>query len=1472
MQFKLLLSRSLRWMGLSVFLLVALLVGTFGFLQTSIGLGWAGRLFANLMSSPGYSVTLRGIEGSFPFDLRITRIEISDERGTWLLLNDAHLDIAASELLAGTLHIRALTVGEIAVARMPAASPRKPVPLSERLRLPQLPVSVTLDRLALERLALGADILGETVEATVAGGAVLQGGVTELLLDLHRTDGRPGNLGIELRESGLEPVLALRVTASEPTGLLLGQWLNRADRPALTASLSGDGALTDWHGRFEASAGQLARLAGEVTMSAVRDTSIALNATAVIAALLPPELAALAGDSVPISARARISENGTIALDGLSIDMAAGQLNADLALAGPDRAIAGHLRANLAQLGPVSGLFGQPVRGSAELIATISGTDDRPRLRIDATGESIGIAAAGASRADARVDIAWRGNPSDPPTRLDVTASGRIHGIAMPEQVPTELGRDVDWSLAATGAPDGGAVEVTDFTIRGAGIDIAGAGKTGRFGQELEASLRLAIADLRPLAGIFGRPLEGELALNATARQRSRDRNLITLDGSIERLHTGIAALDALAAGSVAIAGSAQRDADGVLRLDKLTLTGASSAVAATGSFDPATRQLAATIKTELQGLQTVGASLGTRLAGNLSGKVAVAGRLDGLRVQGHLAGDELVVGAAVLDRVRLEAEIADTARPNAEISGDFRSGRLEGTLAFEADAEKPDELAVRRLRLKAGDSVVNADLKVDPRTLLTQGIVKAVLPDLALWSRLTGTPLAGHLDVMAELGARAGQSLDLSVNGDRLASGTGGSRIAIGHLAATTRLKDLFGTPSGAGRANITAVSFPAGGLTTATLSIDSRQPGRFVFEGDAKGTFTDPLSVSLGGAAQLAPNGAALDIQISRLTGALGADRVQLMRPLSLAKHGNDLMLSGLNLSVGSGQITGDVARRGAVLSADLAGRNLSLASAARLAGYHDVSGTAGFDISIAGTMAAPHGRFTVSGQALRFAVSKQQRLPTLGMDLGGTWNGRELSLNGKVTGIKGDRLELSGTAPVALTPALAIAVPSQGRLALRLQGSGDVGNLADLLPLGEDRFAGRFMVDGSITGTPAAPAASGQVTITDGRYENFATGAVLTRMRLDLAGDRDRLTVREFSASDTAKGSLAGRGSVVLGGTGPSADFSVTLDRFRLVGRDEAVLTTSGTVAIAGAISSPKVTARLTTEQGQLRIPDNLSPSVTRLPVVEINNRAKKVEATKSPKTSRPAIPAALDIQIAVPGPMFVRGRGLDSEWRGQINVTGTSDAPRIIGSLEAIRGTFDFLGKSFKLSRGNIAFDGGATIDPTLDIVAEIAASDITAQVSVTGPVSAPKIAMSSVPSVPQDEILSRVLFNRAVGQITAAEGIQVAQAAATLAGGGPGVLDRLRGRIGLDRLVFGSAPSGMASSNLNPAAGGSASTSTAISGGKYVAEGVYVGATQGLAPQSSKVMVEIEVRPRVTVQSDFSQTGGSGIGLNYKYDY
>ena len=132
-----------------------------------------------------------------------------------------------------------------------------------------------------------------------------------------------------------------------------------------------------------------------------------------------------------------------------------------------------------------------------------------------------------------------------------------------------------------------------------------------------------------------------------------------------------------------------------------------------------------------------------------------------------------------------------------------------------------------------------------------------------------------------------------------------------VGHVAAIGRLKDLFGTPFGTGRATMTAVSFSSGDLTNASLNLDSPRAGRFTFGAEAKGKFIEPVSASLAGAGEFSPDAAAIDIRVSRLAGALGGDRVQLTRPLSLAKHGKDLVLSALELSIGSGQISGNAAR---------------------------------------------------------------------------------------------------------------------------------------------------------------------------------------------------------------------------------------------------------------------------------------------------------------------------------------------------------------------------------------------------------------------------------------------------------------------------------------------------------------------------------------------------------------------------------
>jgi translocation and assembly module TamB len=311
----------------------------------------------------------------------------------------------------------------------------------------------------------------------------------------------------------------------------------------------------------------------------------------------------------------------------------------------------------------------------------------------------------------------------------------------------------------------------------------------------------------------------------------------------------------------------------------------------------------------------------------------------------------------------------------------------------------------------------------------------------------------------------------------------------------------------------------------------------------------------------------------------------------------------------------------------------------------------------------------------------------------------------------------------------------------------------------------------------------------------------------------------------------------------------------------------------VSIAGAPTSPKVGAALTIDHADISLPESLPPNVVVLKVVEKNGKGGKAPQPAA-GDNQPALPATLDITLDMPGNIFVRGHGLDSEWRGKLTITGTSAAPAISGSLEQINGSVDLLGKTFTITRGSITFDGSGKLDPALDIVAEASSADITAQVQISGVASVPKITLSSTPPVPQDEILSRVLFNRGVGQLSAGEGLQLAGAAATLAGGGPGVLDKLRGSLGLDWFRLGSSPTSPTTGTLNPRAAASSSGTggTALSAGKYIAPGVSVGVSQGVSPPTSKVTVEIEVRPHLTIGGEAGQSGSTGIGVNYNYDY
>lgn len=1454
-----------RWVGVGLGALLLVLLLAVGLLQMRVGKAWLATEIARVVSDPDFAVTVEGLGGSVPFGMTVARVAVSDRDGTYLTLRDVGLDIAPAALLAGRLHIRALTIAEIDMARLTTAPSTKR--FVDYLRVPHLPVGVVLDRLAIDRLALAPPVLGESLVATVAGNAELAGGKENAALDLRRIDGTAGNVSLAMDIAGDQPALTLRLAATEPTGVLLDRLLGRTDRLPLALSVNGAGLITDWHGRLSASAGMAARVDMGLTLAAAAETAIGLSGAVAVAGLMPAELAPLVGDRVVLSLNAKLGDRTVV--DPFSIETAAGAVTGDAAFGGADGAVAAHLRADVPQLSVVAGLLGEPVEGSAALTASVAGTASRPSVEIHLAGTGIRLAASGAERVAADIWATPTGALDDPDSRIDLAARGRIEGLAVTTAVvpSPELGRDLDWSLAAIAASDGRSIDLTRLSAEGAGVGLSGSGRLTE-GGAIDGLLHLSVVDLHPFSGLAGHSLAGSLDLDVEAMREGDAGFKGTLTGSTKGLSTGIAAADALVGSSVRMTGSLRREADGSLALDQLAITGAAVNLSGDVRFDPAANQLAATFALDVPRLKPLGTALGAEATGALSARLALDGLVDRLRLSGDIDGTDITANGAKLDRVRITAHVPDLAAPQAVVDGSFRAYGLDGTLALAAEPQGNSELVVPHFRAAAADSSIAGGLRIALDTGLLRGSVAGRMPDLGRWSKLAGTPLAGSLEFSVGLDAHAGQAIDLSVNGARLAAGAGSSAIAANRLAVTARFSDVLRAPSGSGRVSLTSAAFGAAQFATATLSVDAPRPGRFVFQGDAKG---QPLTLALAGDGGLEPG--RFDLRLTRLTGSLGGDRILLDQPLTLSKHGNDLAFSGLAVEFGTGRITGNGGLRGEALSLALNAADLPIASGTRLLGYRRTRGTLSAAATLGGTVHAPQGRLSVNARELTVAATKHSRLTGLGLAIDGNWNGRNIDLNGQVTGLKEDRIAFGGSLPVLLTTApLGVSVPPDGRLALQLRGTGQIEHLADLLPLGEDRVSGRFAADIAVGGTVASPAANGRFRISDGRYENFATGAVLTKLQADIVGDRDRFTLSSFSAADNASGSLEARGNVALKGpAGPTAQLSATLAKFRIAAHDEAVATASGTVSIAGPLASPKVTAPLTIDRADINLPESLPPNVVVLKVVETGGKTAERQPAAA-AAEAPALPASLDITLDMPGNIFVRGHGLESEWRGRLKITGTSASPVISGALEQIRGSVDLLGKTFTLARGVITFDGSSKLDPVLDIVAETSAADITAQVLIRGPVSAPKVTLSSTPLVPQDEILARVLFNRGVGQITAAQGLQLAAAAGTLAGGGPGMLDRLRGGLGLDWFRLGSGPAGPASSTLNPRATNGATGGTALSAGKYLAPGVSVGVSQGLSPPTSKVTVEIEVRPHLTIQGEAGQSGSTGIGLNYNYDY
>jgi translocation and assembly module TamB len=472
-----------------------------------------------------------------------------------------------------------------------------------------------------------------------------------------------------------------------------------------------------------------------------------------------------------------------------------------------------------------------------------------------------------------------------------------------------------------------------------------------------------------------------------------------------------------------------------------------------------------------------------------------------------------------------------------------------------------------------------------------------------------------------------------------------------------------------------------------------------------------------------------------------------------------------------------------------------------------------------------------------------------------LSGKLSGDSLSLTLAATNAQG--LKANGT---LVLPAEASAAPFRVAIArerpMRGQflAEGEARPLFDLLIGGERSLSGKVRTEGTIGGSLAHPSATGAISVDGGRFDDGLTGLSLREVALRGDFTQEGVNITQSSGVDGRGGSVNGSGRISLVREGASS-FRLALKGFRLIDNDIATASASGQATIDRAADGKvRLTGALSIDRADVaaRLP---TPSgVVAMEVVE-KNRPPDM-ALSLPPAATIGDGWALDVSLKAPRGVYLKGHGLDTELALDAHVRGTTAHPELSGTAHVVRGDYDFAGKRFEFDPQSVVYLSTDAAAIRLDLTATRDDPTLTAEVHIRGTAQRPEITLTSTPSLPNDEVLSQVLFGRTASQLSPLEAAQLASAISGLAGGGGlDVVGNLRTFARLDRLALG---------------GGDASGVT-VSGGKYLTENVYLELTGG-GREGPSAQVEWRVKRTLSIISRLGGLDAGRLAVRWRRDY
>lgn len=1394
------------------------------------------NLISRLLSTPTTRVSIGSIEGALSSNAVIRDVRISDRNGVWLSLDRAHLVWTRTALLRGRLEINELQIDHLNIPRKPASTEEEKAAVSDEPILPELPVKVIVERFSLQELALGEPIVGTAARLSAEGSADLGDPSEGLKLDFsaQRLDA-PGRLSIKLDYVPRTNHLALDLTHQEPAGGLAARLLNLPGLPPVDLKLAGDGPLSNFVARLDFSAGATIGAVGTTTVNRA-DVAyhVAANFAARIEGLLPTPVAPVFSGTTQIVGNVTIGNDHSLRFQPVritsnvaSFDMA-GTVGADDAL---DLTLQAHALPN----DGVMTRAGDAEIRRLDFDGKVQGTLTAPRINGSLEAAGVWLPQGALDTLTARIAM----NPvSDVaiPDRFSFTVDAKASGIQPADRATARaLGPTLSVNASGTFDRDGIAhVDTARLETTTAQADF-----TGRVGATvIDGDFDATISALASFSDMTGRALHGSASLQAKLSGNPRRSDIAALvDAKVRDLSTGMAPLDGLL-GRMVMANGTMRRVPGGFAFENFRIDGAHLDARVNGRATHSMADLGLDITIdELKHLDT-------RVS---TGKADVSARLSG-----SLEKPDIIASATFTDVRALNRPI-----PRLVINLDAKdaAGALDAALTLEGKVgDKPatgtmhlarptvENWLLDRIDLHVGSVLLNGNLRIGPERM-TQGKISLSGSNLDDLSPLVLTKLDGSLDADIVLGTPNGrQDVSVTARGSRVAI----AAVTVQDFGIRLSFSDLYAHPMIDG--TIRADALTIGGQTFRTVRLTAEgTPDASLFTASASGQ-----GFYLEAQGRLVP-GDTIRLELAHFTARRGARQLALAQPATVSLQDGTTTIGNLVIAAGQGRvgISGTVGRR-IDLSVDI--RNLPLQIAEIAVPDLGIAGTVNGDASIKGDASNPTGSYDVRVAGLATRETRQAGLPPLTVTARGQIANRRATVNADLAAGRFGALQVSGSVPLDMADELALKV--SGRIDLALANT--------LLSAGGQRVSGSATLDLSIAGTVAKPRIQGTVALAGGSFIDSLIGIRLSDINGRFAAREQTLAIESLSARTQNGGSLAAQGQVGIDmAAGLPADIRITANRAQLASSDVADVNADLDLTVSGPLMSrPRVAGRVGIITMNISVPDRLPTTLMPLPNTK-HIRPTQTAAARLALARRQQANAArgrpfnadLDLIITAQNRIFVRGRGINAELGGDLRLQGTSQAPIAIGAFELRRGRLDLIGRRIDFVRGRLDFTGDLT--PSLDFLAETQAGEVTARIAVTGPATRPEFIFSSSPDLPQDEVLSRVLFQRPSGGLSAGQAVQLAQAAAQLSGGtGNDAFESLRRSLGVDSLDINVGASG------DPAIGVS----------RYISDNVRVGVKAGARPGESGVTVDVDLTRRLKAQGAVDAEGDTSVGLGFEWEY